>query len=267
MIDLVKQRLKDEMTDEERLNISREFIQLLCLKILDEAGAFRSMAFTGGTALRIVFGLKRFSEDLDFSLHKKSGRTFSEISEKLVKEIRLAGFDVSSRTKTDRTVQSSMLKFPGILKEILPGSSGKQNLSVKIEADTSPPPGGNVQSRFIRNIFLFNVVHYDLPSMFATKLHACFYRGFIKGRDFYDLIWYMSNNVKPSFTLLNNAVKQTEGKSPGISEKNFRKFLIERIETVNFENARRDVERFLEDKKELRLFDKSLIRQSIESVY
>ncbi len=267
MIELIKQRLKDEMTDEERLNVSREFIQLLCLKILDEAGAFKNMVFTGGTALRIVFGIKRFSEDLDFSVYKKGGKTFSETNEKLVKEIRLAGLEVNCRMKTDRTVNSSMLKFPGILKEVLPGRRGKQNLSVKVEADTSPPAGGTVQNRFIRDVFIFNVVHYDLPSMFAAKLHACFYRGFIKGRDFYDFIWYMSNNIKPNFVLLNNAVKQTEGKSPAVSEENFRDFLIEKIEGVDLKDARRDVERFLEDKKELRLFDGDLIRQSIESVY
>ena len=267
MIELITRRLKDEMTDEERLNVSREFIQLLCLKILDEAGAFKNMVFTGGTALRIVFGLRRFSEDLDFSVYKKGGKTFSEINEKLVKEIRLAGLDVSSRLKTDKTVHSSMLKFPGILKEVLPGRHGKQNLSVKVETDTNPPAGGTVQSRFIHDVFIFNVVHFDLPSMFATKLHACFYRGFTKGRDFYDLIWYMSKKVKPNLVLFNNAVKQTEGKSPAISEENFREFLIEKIEGVDFKNARRDVERFLEDKKELRLFDVDLIRQSIESVY
>ena len=267
MIEVIKQRLTKEMSNEEKLNRCRELIQVLCLKILDESGAFVNLAFTGGTALRIIFGVRRFSEDLDFSLVKKGLKSFSEINENLVKGIKLAGLDVNSNVKTKNTVYNTMLKFPGVLKELGLSPLGSQNLSVKIEVDTNPPKGGNVQNRFIQQAYVFNVTHFDLPSMFATKLHACFYRDYFKGRDFYDFIWYMSNKAKPNFILLNNAIKQTEGAAPAVGEGNFKEFLLKGIERVDFKSARKDVERFLEDKSELRLLDADLIKSSIESVY
>ncbi len=267
MISIIKQQFTEEMTNEEKLNYCREFIQILCLKILDENRAFENMAFTGGTALRVVFGVKRFSEDLDFSLFKRGGKPFSEVSKMLADGIKLTGLDANFDFKTKNTVHGAMLKFPGILKELGLSPMAAQNLSVKVEVDTNPPKGGITQSRFIQGVYVFNITHFDLPSMFATKLHACFYRKYIKGRDFYDFIWYMSNKVKPNFLLLNNAIEQTEGKLPGIDEGNFKEFLLKNIERVNFVSVRKDVERFLEDKKELRLLDADLIRNNIESIY
>jgi hypothetical protein len=103
------------------------------------------------------------------------------------------------------------------------------------------------------------VTHFDLDSLYALKLHACFYRKYTKGRDFYDLIWYLGKKAKPNFALLNNAVKQTEGKDPRITPENFRQFMGSKLAHVDFVKARRDVERFLEDKSELRIFNRQLI--------
>ncbi len=267
MIEAIKQQFTKEMSSEEKLNLAREFIQILCLKILDEKKAFESLAFTGGTALRIIFGVKRFSEDLDFSLVKKSGQSFFTMNEELVKGLQLAGLEAKSNPKVNNTVHSAMLKFPGFLKELGLSPLESQNLSVKLDVDTNPPKGGNIQNRFIQKAYVFNVTHFDLPSMYATKLHACFYRTYVKGRDFYDFIWCMANKVKPNFILLNNAIEQTQGKKPMIDEVNFKEFLLKGVERVNFKDACKDVERFLEDKGELRLFDANLIKNSIESVY
>lgn len=132
MIEVIKQRLTKEMSNEEKLNRCRELIQVLCLKILDESGVFVNLAFTGGTALRIIFGVRRFSEDLDFSLVKKGLKSFSEVNENLVKGIKLAGLDVNSNVKTKNTVYNTMLKFPGILKELGLSPLESQNLSIKI---------------------------------------------------------------------------------------------------------------------------------------
>jgi hypothetical protein len=160
-----------------------------------------------------------------------------------------------------------MLRFPGVLKAIGLSPLESQKLSIKLEVDTNPPKGGHVQTRIIQRAYVFNVAHFDLPSMFATKLHACFYRTYLKGRDYYDFIWYMGNKVKPNFTLLNNAIAQTQGTNPAIDEGNFKEFLLKGIEKVDFQEAQKDVERFLEDKSELRLFDATLIKSSIEAVY
>mgnify|MGYP001416703578 CR=1 FL=1 len=267
MIEAIKQQFTKGMTGEDKLNRAREYLQLLSLKILDEKGAFKFMAFTGGTALRVIFGLRRFSEDLDFSLINKGGPTFLEIVDDLVKGLKLAGLQVESKAKVRNTVFSAMLKFSGLLKEIGLSPLESQNLSIKVEADSNPPEGGAIQSTFIQKSYVFNITHFDLPSMFATKLHACFYRKYLKGRDFYDFIWYMASRVKPNFLLLNNAIKQTQGENPKINEQNFKEFLLKGTERVDFNDARKDVERFLEDKAELRLFDAKNIRSSIETIY
>ncbi|TAN60955.1 nucleotidyl transferase AbiEii/AbiGii toxin family protein [bacterium] len=267
MIELIKQQLTKNMPDEEKLNRCRELIQLLCLKILDEHRFFNNLAFTGGTALRVVFGVRRFSEDLDFSLVKKEKYSFHRLNDTLLKALALAGLKAESKPKSERTAHSAMLKFSGILKAIGLSTLESHKLSIKLEIDTNPPEGGHVQTRIIQRSYVFSVAHFDLSSMFATKLHACFYRTYLKGRDYYDFIWYMGNKVKPNFTLLNNAIAQTQGKNPDINESNFKEFLLKNIERVNFQEARKDVERFLEDKSELRLFDPKLIKSSIEAIY
>jgi len=267
MIELIKQQFTRGMSDEEKLNRCRELVQLLCLKILDEHKLFDNLAFTGGTALRVVYGMKRYSEGLDFSLARKEGYSFSRMSDDVLRALALAGLKAELKPKAEKTVHSAMLKFPRVLKEIGLSPLGNQKLSIKLEVDTNPPRGGRVQNRIIQRVYTFNVAHFDLPSMFATKLHACFYRAYVKGRDYYDFIWYMGNKVKPNFTLLNNAIAQTQGQNPAIDEGTFREFLLKGIKKVDFKDARKDVERFLEDKSELRLFDSRLIRSSIESVY
>lgn len=267
MIEAIKQQFAKGMTNEDKLNRAREYIQILSLKILDEKGFFKFMAFTGGTALRVIFGVRRFSEDLDFSLIKKGGFSFPEVNAGLVKGFNLTGLQVESKPKVKNTVFSALLKFPGLLKQLELSPLESQNLSIKIEVDSNPPKGGGTQNSLIQKSYIFNVVHFDLPSMYATKLHACFYRKYVKGRDFYDFIWYIGNRAKPNLLLLNNAIEQTQGENPKINERNLKEFLLKGIERVDFNDARKDVERFLEDKKELRLFDAKNIRSSIESIY
>lgn len=267
MIEAIKRQFSRGMTDEDKLNRAREYLQVLSLKILDEQGFFKFLAFTGGTALRIIFGARRFSEDLDFSLVKKNGFSFSEVNEKLVKGLKLVGLQVESKPKVKNTVFSALLKFPGLLKQLELSPLESQNLSIKIKVDSNPPKGGNTQNSLIQRSYILNVAHFDLPSMYATKLHACCYRKYVKGRDFYDFIWYMANRTKPNFLLLNNAIEQTQGENPKINERNFKEFLLKSIERVDFNDVRKDVERFLEDKGELRLFDAKNIKSSIESIY
>ena len=158
-----------------------------------------------------------------------------------------------------------MMKFSGLLKELGISPMPSQKLSIKLEIDTNPPAGWELGSTIVSKIYTFNIVHYNLPSLYAGKLHACFYRRFTKGRDFYDLIWYLGKKVKPNFTLLNNAIAQTQGKNLGISESNFKAYLLDSIKRIDFASAKKDVERFLEDKSGLNLFDLKLISNTIEN--
>ncbi len=265
MIEVFKQQFNKDMPAEEKLNRSRELLQIIVLKILHDKGIFNNLAFTGGTALRILFDLRRFSEDLDFSLVHKKGYDFSYINSELMRGFKLHGLNMESKPKTKTNVHSAFLKFSGLLKELGLSPLADQKLSVKIDIDTNPPAGGNIKNTPINKTFMLNIAHFDLPSMFATKLHACFYRKFTKGRDFYDFIWYLTNKIKPNYTLLNNAIKQTQGKNPKITENNINAFLLENIKRINFDLAKKDVERFLQDKSELKLFDFETMKNAIES--
>ena len=267
MIELIKQRFTKDMSGEEKLNRTRELLQLTALKIMYDKDIFKNLAFTGGTALRVLFDLRRFSEDLDFSLIDKKEYSFKKIDSELIRGFKLYGLDMETKPKEDKTVQSTMLKFPGLLKLIGLSPLAGQKLSIKIEIDTNPPEGGNTNSTIINKTYMFNITHFDLPSMFATKLTACFYRKYTKGRDFYDFIWCLGRKIEPNYTLLNNAIKQTHTKDPGINKDDLKKFLLRNIEKVDFTVVKKDVERFLEDKSELKLFELNSIKKTIELIY
>ena len=138
---------------------------------------------------------------------------------------------------------------------------------IKLEIDTNPPKGSKLELSLVNEMtFVFTVTHFDLPSLFATKLHACFYRKYTKGRDFYDLIWYLGKKVTPNFTVLNNAIEQTQGKNPKINQNNLTDFMLKHLKRIDFVQARHDVERFLLDKSELKLFDAEIISGIIKKM-
>lgn len=267
MIEVFKQQLNDDMSAEEKLNRTRELLQITALKIMYDRNFFNNLAFVGGTSLRILYDLRRFSEDLDFSLIEKKGYDFSKINSELINGFKLYGLKTESKLRDERNVHSAMLKFGGLLKTLGFSNLEDQKLSIKVEIDSNPPKGWHIENTIVTKTYMINIVHFDLPSSFATKLHACFYRKFTKGRDFYDFIWYVGKKIKPNYILLNNAVEQTEGHNPNVNEMHFKKYLLENIERIDFNTARKDVERFLEDKSELKLFNLDTIKGSIESSY
>ncbi len=267
MIDVIKQQFKPGMAVNQKLNLTREFLQILTLKILNDKKCFEHIAFIGGTSLRILYGIKRFSEDLGFSVIKKQKYDFDKIYRELSKEFKLYGLAFEAEPHKQKTVHSMMMKFSGLLKELGISPMSSQKLSIKLEIDTNPPLGWELANTIVSKVYTFNIVYYNLPSLYAGKLHACFYRKFTKGRDFYDFVWYLGKKVKPNFTLLNNAILQTQGKNPGINESNFKLYLLENIKRIDFALAKRDVEHFLEDKSELKLFDLKLISNTIENTY
>jgi predicted nucleotidyltransferase component of viral defense system len=265
MIEVIKQSLEGSKSSEERLNRTREFLQVLILKILFDRGYFENIAFTGGTALRIIYKLRRYSEDLDFSLVEKEKYDFGKISDSLLFELGKNGFKVEEKRRTVQTVNSVLLKFNGLYEKLGLSGQADEKFLVKLEVDSNPPKGGNTVVMPLTDRFVLAVKTFDLPSLFATKLHACFYRKYTKGRDFYDLVWYLGKRVTPNINLLNNAVFQTEKKDLNLTELNYKEFLSERVKKVDFASVRKDVAVFLEDKNELKLLEKELILKMLEN--
>ncbi len=267
MIDVIKQLIANIPDVEGKLNRAREFLQFVILKILYDKTALDCLAFTGGTALRVLFDLRRFSEDMDFSLVKKERYDFQNIHHDLLTGFKLHGLNVEIKSDEKNNVHIFLLRFNDLLKPLGISPLSSQKLVIKLEADTNPPSGGHLMSTLVSKTFMFNVLHFDLPSLFATKLHACFYRKYTKGRDYYDLLWYAGKKICPNYILLNNAIIQTQGKNPGIDGKNLKDFLLDKVEKVDFVRVRQDVGRFLEDKSELKLMELKTFKQVIESTY
>lgn len=266
MIEVLKQQVNEAMPPEEQLNRTREFLQIMTLKNLSDRNAFENIAFTGGTALRILYDTRRFSEDLDFSLVGAKSYDFKTLTAGLVRHFELNNLEVECKPKVEKTAHSAFLKFPGILKELGLGAFAGQKLSIKLEVDTNPPKGGILTETTLNKTYIFSVKHFDLPSMFATKLHACFFRKYTKGRDFYDLVWYLGRKVSPNLDLLNNAIRQTEKKAPGITTANLKDFMLGRLERVDFKAAVADVRRFIPDENELRVINKNSLNSLVSGM-
>lgn len=259
MIDLIKGQIAPDMSQEEKIHRVREFLQILVLKILYDAGWFNNLAFMGGTDLRVLYDVRMFSEDMGFCLTHREGYNFRNLLKDLIYNLDKNGLKYDIKEREERTVQSVMLRFKELLFDLKLSSMQTQKLSVKLEIDTNPPSGWRTEISLVNKTYVFTVTHFDLPSLYATKIHACFYRKYTKGRDFYDLVWYLGRGIEPNYQLLNSAIYQTEKIEVNIGKTNYKDFLLEHLIKVDFDKVKRDVERFLIDKKELDVFDVNVI--------
>jgi predicted nucleotidyltransferase component of viral defense system len=210
-----------------KLNLLREYLQAFILRSLHESNAFDSLSFVGGTALRFLHGLPRFSEDLDFSLEQPKGYALQSWLGKIKRDLTFANFQVEVPPANDRkTVHTAWVRTSELLKEAGLAAVPQQKLSIKLEIDTKPPAGATLETTLVNRQFLatppgsivvnrqlmFALRHHDLPSLFAGKIHAMSTRDYLKGRDWYDLVWFRTlrtPRIEPNYVLLQNALHQT----------------------------------------------------------
>jgi hypothetical protein len=197
----------------QALNALREYLQALVLRSFHEAEAFRCLAFVGGTALRFLHGLPRFSEDLDFSLVTPDEYAGQAWMAKVKRDLALAGFAAEVTWNDRKTVHTGWVRLRGLLHEAGLSPLADENLAIKVEVDTRPPGGSRCERRIVTRHLSFLLQYHDRPSLMAGKLHALLTRRYAKGRDWYDLIWYLSQRpaVAPNLTLLQHALDQTQG--------------------------------------------------------
>jgi hypothetical protein len=145
-------------------------------------------------------------------------------------------------------VHSAFVRFPGLLYEL--GLSGQRSevLAVKIEVDTNPPAGAVMMTSLVRRHLTLQIQHHDRASMLAGKLHAVLQRAYLKGRDLFDLLWYLSdrNWPAPNMALLNNALQQTDWIGKPLTAGNWRAAVRKRLKTVEWQRVVNDVRPFLE---------------------
>ncbi len=240
-------------------NLAREYLQALILQCLQRAGAMTTLAFHGGTALRFLYSLPRFSEDLDFALEGDSSQyDFRSYLKTTQRDLEAQGYKIVIRLNDKKTVHSAFVRFPGLLYDLKLSPHSDELLAVKIEVDTQPPAGARLSTSVVRHHVLLNLQHHDQASLLAGKLHAILQRPYLKGRDLYDLVWYLSAREwpDPNLVLLNNALAQTDWNGSGLTTENWNQIVRTRIETVSWDHAREDVRPFLADRQETALLMK-----------
>lgn len=253
-------------------NAAREIVQEIALLGLWRGGFFEHAAFYGGTALRIFHGLRRFSEDLDYTLVESGNETRLErYLPGVATELESWGFSFEAEKKSgggESGIESAFLKgstqlnllhigAPADLARRLPQS---QKLQIKLEMDIEPPPNATTEVRTQLLPTPYQVRLYDLPSLFAGKLHAVLCRGWksrVKGRDFYDFVWYVGRNIQPNLGHLEARMRQSGHWNGGaITRQVLVDLLRERFADVDFKQAAEDVRVFLPDPRELQLWSR-----------
>jgi predicted nucleotidyltransferase component of viral defense system len=215
-VEVIEQRLsiyacKDRL---EEINALKEITQEIALMSLSRAGFFKMAEFHGGTALRILYHVQRYSEDLDFALLKpQKNFDLFQYLEHMQADFEAYGYDItiSDRKDTDKIVQKQFLKVDSLGKElslIYPKSKSERKIKIKFELDTNPPKGATTELKYLTFPLAFSLLAKDLPSLFAGKCHALLCRPFDKGRDWYDFIWFVSNKVLINYNLLSRAINQ-----------------------------------------------------------
>lgn len=247
------------------VNRLRELLQWEILAGLHRAESFRHIAFVGGTCLRLLHGLHRFSEDLDFSMISSGEASFlTALPQALRRHLAGSGLDDMEITSSDHlgAVTSIWLKFPGLLHELGVSPMAAQKLSIKLEIDRNPPSGAGMETKVKSTPSLMAITAYDMPSLMAGKLHAILARPYTKGRDWYDLLWYCGKGIEPNTALLTAALVQRPSKFCQIGE-DWRKGALAAAEQCDWKAVLQDVSPFLEKAADQTLLNKESILSAI----
>ena len=259
-------------TPVDYLNAAREVVQEIALLGLWRGGFFERAAFYGGTALRIFHGLPRFSEDLDFTrLDDDTTTRLEPHLPRIATELEAWGFSFESESRSDGAasgIESAFLKggtqlnllHIGAPPELAARLPGNQRLRIKLELDLNPPPGATTEVRTQLMPTPYQVRLYDLPSLFAGKLHAVLCRGWknrLKGRDFYDFVWYVARRVPPNLGHLAARMRQSGHWTGGeMTAANLVELLRGRFAEIDFRQAAAEVRPFVRDPRELELWSR-----------
>jgi predicted nucleotidyltransferase component of viral defense system len=245
-------RCRSSLEEEQSL---REITQEILLAALGRTDFFQKAGFQGGTCLRIFHGLNRFSEDLDFALQERNPsfnlRPYLDILEK---ELTAYGceLEMDDRSKVGQAVRRAFVKddsLGSLLKlNFKPATGPMRKMRIKLEVDMNPPEGATFDIKYLDFPFPSAVCVFDLPSLYAGKLHALLCREYLKGRDWYDFVWYTARRTPANYTLLSSALDQMGpwiGGSVQADRAWCRERLQERIKAIDWKQAREDVRRFV----------------------
>ena len=254
-------------SDLEKRNMLREYLQHVILRELFDLDVLEELIFHGGTALRLIHGLERFSEDLDF--HVESPQVELAMTEwigRLNDQLQYQGYRSECTPPGEGNVQSTNVKISGLFYEAGVSRHEEENLRIKLEVDTNPPAGFGIETSRIDHFFPYVVRHHDPASFLAGKLHAVFQRKWTKGRDYYDLMFYLGRwkEIEPNFKYLNSALKQTGYDGEKITADNWRRETANRVENADWKAIQADLEPFVLRRSDLKAFRREFLLKELE---
>lgn len=269
----------------QRENAVKEIIQEIVLSGLSRGGFFEKAVFYGGTCLRILYGLDRFSEDLDFALiNKDDSFRLEDYFPSIRKELLSYGLDMDvlkkEKSKGDNDIQSAFVKGNTqiLLLSFFPNDESSnsivKNQTIKIifEIDTDNPEGGVVVNKYRLLPSPYEMKVFDEPTLFAGKIHAILcreYRNRIKGRDYYDYLFYIGKGSKFNLKYLENKLKNTSGKIDAnevLTLEQVKNLLKEKFESTDYDSAKEDVSNFISDKDGLKIWKKELFISTLTNL-
>ncbi len=266
----------DCRTRDDYLNALREVLQELALLGLGRARFFEHAAFYGGTALRVLHGLDRYSEDLDFSLLRPSpGFSLETYGAALQREISSFGFEVTFERRVKRqtsAIESAFLKTNTLRESLrvethealLYGLHPGTLMKIRLEVDTDPPGGFATEVRYLLQPIPFSVRVCCLPDLLAGKLHAALFRKWgrrVKGRDWYDLVWYAGRHPQLNLSHLEERMRQSGAwtEEGALSMATVTDLLLDAVDRLDVEQARAEVAPFVRDQRALDLWSREFL--------
>jgi predicted nucleotidyltransferase component of viral defense system len=279
-IRLIQERLssyncKSELEEEHAI---REITQEVALAALGRTDFFKYGIFQGGTCLRIFYGSNRFSEDLDFILKEPDSKfELQPHLQSLSEELQAYGYnaDITDRSKADIAVRKAFIKDDSIGKVLQLKHAGKKGafrkIRIKIEVDTNPPSGSETEIKYLDFPFVSSVTVQHKPSLFAGKVHALLCREYIKGRDWYDFLWYTGREITINYRFLASALKQQgpwKGRDIDVNLDWCMAELEKTIKSIDWKTTADDVRRFVRvaEQPSLNLWSKELFLSRLEKL-
>lgn len=271
------------VTKEDKENAMKEIIQEILLCGLARADFFDKAVFYGGTALRIFYGLDRYSEDLDFSL-RTSDESFSldKYIPVLEKEVKSMGLNMKIETKVktfDSNIKSAFLKGNTIEhmllfysdNNLIKGINPDQVIKIKFEIDTNPPEYATFDTKYKLNPVPYECSLYDINSLFAGKIAAVLcinWKTRTKGRDLYDYIFYLSKKVPFNLKHLEARLKQSNfiDNNYTLTLDDVKKLLSDKFDSIDFEDAKKDVKPFIKDISVLDIWSSDFFKSITENL-
>lgn len=285
MNEVIKQmigRYQPKDLREQKLAL-QEILQEIALVGLWRGSFFEHAAFYGGTALRILYGLDRFSEDLDFTLHTPiKDFNWDKYKQALITELHSYGFEADfdgKQKSVETSVQSAFLKANtnlslltiGIKKEDLKGSHPETTIKIKVEIDTMPFTGYRTQQVFLRDPIPIPVTSIAPSDLFACKLNAALFRVWknrVKGRDWYDVVWFIRRGIPlnlPFFSFCLQQFGQLD-KNTVLTEEATKELIINKLLKFDLEKAKADIRPFVKDSAAINAWSEEFFLQWINQM-